>query len=152
MIRVEAAPFDPEAELAAFRAAQAPAGAIASFLGCVRGGGTEALILEHHPVLTAQAIHSFADGARQRFELLGLLIIHRFGRLAPAEPIVLVAAAALHRRPALQAVDYLMDLLKTEAPFWKREALSNEERWIEPHQADYAARDRWTAPIEEKTP
>jgi molybdopterin synthase catalytic subunit len=143
MIRVDDAPFDPELELAGFRLAHRAAGAVASFLGCVRGDGATALVLEHHPVLTRRAIDGFVQEACQRFDLLGVSVIHRYGRMAPGEPIVLVASASAHRRAALDAVDFLMDLLKMETPFWKREETAEGERWIEPRPEDYADRRRW---------
>lgn len=150
-VRLAAEPFDPEAELAAFRRANAGAGAVASFTGCVRGEGIDALVLEHHPTLTHRSIKAFAAEAVARFKLSAALVIHRYGRMHPSEPIVLVATASPHRREALQAVDFLMDLLKTEAPFWKKEEQGDRAVWIEPRTDDYAARDRWAHPLREKT-
>lgn len=151
MVRLEAQAFDPEAELAAFRRNNPQAGAVASFLGCVRGG-VDALVLEHHPSLTSQAIAACAQRAAQRFALEGVLVIHRHGRMAPGEPIVLVACASAHRRAAFEAASYLMDYLKTEAPFWKREERAGARRWIEPRPQDYAARDAWAASTQETSP
>jgi molybdopterin synthase catalytic subunit len=144
MTRVRAAPFDPGVELAAFAARVGGAGAIASFTGLVRGGAeVSALELEHHPVLTEKAIAGIAEDALTRFALVDLVILHRYGMLAPGEPIVFVAAAAAHRRAAFDAVDYVMDRLKTEAPFWKREHGPDGARWIEARAADVEDRARW---------
>jgi molybdopterin synthase catalytic subunit len=144
MIRITGEPFDSGAELARIAASCPDAGAIASFTGIVRGAdGVETLELEHHPRLTAKAVEAIGAAARERFALAGLTIIHRYGRLAPGEPIVFVAAAAAHRRAAFEAVDYLMDRLKTEAPFWKREHGPDGAHWIEPRASDLEDRARW---------
>ena len=147
MIRVQAMPFDPGAELAAFAARSAGAGAIASFTGLVRresdGAAVTGLELDHYPALTEAALASIGEAARTRFGLAGLVIIHRYGALAPGEPIVFVAAAAAHRRAAFDAVDCMMDRLKTEAPFWKRELGPDGARWIEARPADLEDRARW---------
>lgn len=145
--RLMLAPFDPYAELAAFAASRQGAGALASFVGVARAEGASGpvvrLVLEHYPGLTEQSLSDIAAAAAERFPLSGVLVIHRAGEIAPGEPIVLAAAAAAHRRPALEAVDYLMDRLKTEAAFWKREEGPAGGRWVEPTQADRAARARW---------
>jgi molybdopterin synthase catalytic subunit len=143
MIRIQPERFDPAAELAAFIAEVAGAGAIASFVGVVRGENVSSLELDHYPSLTERAIAAIADDARARFGLAGLVIVHRHGALAPGEPIVFVAAAAAHRRAAFQAVDYMMDRLKTEAPFWKREHGPDGPRRIEAREADLEDRARW---------
>jgi molybdopterin synthase catalytic subunit len=145
MIRIDATPFDPAAELAAFIARVPAAGAIASFTGLVRSesGEVSGLELDHYPALTEKAVAAIGDQARSRFRLDGLVIVHRHGALAPGEPIVFVAAAAAHRRAAFDAVDYMMDRLKTEAPFWKREHGPDGPRWIEAREADLEDRARW---------
>jgi molybdopterin synthase catalytic subunit len=147
MIRIQAEPFDPGAELAAFAGRVAGAGAIASFTGLVRaesdGAPVSGLDLEHYPALTEKTIAAIGEDARARFGLAGLLIVHRYGAMAPGEPIVFVAAAASHRRSAFEAVDYMMDRLKTEAPFWKREQGPDGVRWIEARPADVEDRARW---------
>ena len=145
MIRVTAEPIDPAALLAAFSDANADAGAVTSFLGKVRGDGVDALELDHHPTFTAAMIAQIAADARARFAIADCLIVHRVGRLLPGEPIVLVAAASSHRRAAFDAVDYLMDRLKTEAPLWKREVRKDGEEWIEARPSDLADRARWDA-------
>jgi molybdopterin synthase catalytic subunit len=147
VIRVQAEPFDGGGELAGFAARVAGAGAIASFLGLVRGESSgadvSALELEHYPPLTERTVAAIGSDARHRFALIGVVIIHRTGALAPGEPIVFVAAAAPHRRAAFEAVDYMMDRLKTEAPFWKREHGPNGSRWIEASYDDLRDRARW---------
>jgi molybdopterin synthase catalytic subunit len=147
MIRVQAEPFDPAAELAAFIASVTGAGAIASFVGLVRsesaGENVSGLELDHYPALTERAIAAIGEDARARFELAGLVIVHRYGAMAPGQPIVFVAAAAAHRRAAFDAVDYMMDRLKTEAPFWKREHGPDGPRWIEARGTDLRDKARW---------
>lgn len=147
MIRIQTEPFDAAAELAAFIASVPGAGAVASFVGLVRsdsdGREVSGLELDHYPALTQREIDKIADDARARFELAGLVVVHRCGALAPGEPIVLVAAAAAHRRAAFDAVDYVMDRLKTEAPFWKREHGPDGARWIEASDSDVKDRARW---------
>lgn len=147
MISVQAEPFDQAAELARLTASAEGAGAVVSFTGVVRGQGdaVDLLELEHYPGFTDRAIAAIGEEARTRFALAGLTIIHRHGRLAPGEAIVFVAAAAEHRRAAFEAVDYMMDRLKTEAPFWKREHGADGMRWIEARPADVADRARWEA-------
>lgn len=151
MIRVQAEPFDPHAEVAAFQHGRAEAGACASFVGSVRasahGMQVTALELEHYPGFTETQIGAIVDDARARFDVIDLAVIHRYGRMLPGEAIVLVAALSAHRREALQAVDYLMDRLKTDAPFWKKEVrgdgASRTEEWIEPRSRDMTDRARW---------
>ncbi len=135
--------FDPSAALATFTAGETRAGALASFVGLVRGAGVEALILEHFDGFTEAAIAAIETDALGRFDVLDTLVIHRAGEMAPGEAIVLVAALSRHRKQALACVDYLMDRLKTEAPFWKRERRADGEHWIEPRSDDYATRAAW---------
>lgn len=143
-VRLALAPFDPAAELAIFAATHAEAGGIASFLGQVRAGeGVDALELRHFAPLTLPGMESLAHAAQARWALAGLLIVHRSGVMAPGEPIVLVAAAARHRRDAFAAVDYAMDHLKSDSWFWKRERAGGEWRWIEPRAEDHADLARW---------
>jgi len=151
MIRVTTEPFDPHAESAAFAKGRGEAGALATFIGSVRdsahGGEVAALELEAYPGFTEKQIEQLELDARSRFEVIDLLIIHRYGRMAPGEAIVLVAALSKHRREALQVVDYLMDRLKTEAPFWKKELRPNAQgetaEWIEPRTDDRESAKRW---------
>ncbi|HEX8232147.1 MAG TPA: molybdenum cofactor biosynthesis protein MoaE [Caulobacteraceae bacterium] len=144
--RLVLAPFDPYEDLRAFSAGRVEDGAVVSFVGLARGGRSEAieaLVLEHYPGLTERSLAEIAEEGSRRFEISDVLVIHRAGRIAPGEAIVLAAAAAPHRRAALEAVDYLMDRLKTDAAFWKREEGPSGARWIEPSEADRRARRRW---------
>ena len=141
--------LDTGAELAAFAAA-APGdeGALASFAGLCRGAAHDgsalsALVLETYRAVTLRSMEAIVEAARARFAITRALVIHRHGRIAPGEAIVLVACAAVHRRAALQAVDFIMDGLKSRAVFWKREETADGARWIEPTEADYADRARW---------
>ena len=136
--------FDPAGEIAAFSATHAEAGGIASFLGQVRvGEDVEALELQHFAPLTLPAMERLAGDAMARWELDGLLIIHRAGIMLPGDPIVLVAAAARHRRDAFAAAEFAMDHLKSESWFWKREKANGQWRWIEPREQDFADIKRW---------
>ncbi len=143
-VRLLHAPFDPAAELAAFAAACGTAGGIASFLGQVRAGdGVECLELRHYAPLTLPGMQDLARTTKARWPLEGLLILHRTGLMAPLDPIVLVAAAARHRRDALAAIDFAMDHLKSQSWFWKREKRGGAWQWIEPRTQDYADLARW---------
>jgi Molybdopterin converting factor, large subunit len=136
--------FDPASELAAFTATVSEAGGVVSFLGQVRAGdGVEALELQHYEPLTLPAMRDLARMVRGRWDLDGLLIIHRSGVMEPGEPIVLVAAAARHRRDAFAAADFAMDHLKSESWFWKREKVGGEWRWVEPREQDFEDIARW---------
>ena len=147
-VRLAAEPFAAERELAEFTAGLAGEGAVVSFLGIARprtanGERVERLILDHHPRLTLRSLEEIAAAARERFGLASLRIVHRRGAVAPGETIVFVAAAAEHRRAAFEAADYMMDRLKTDAVFWKREDRAGGSHWIEPRPEDYSARERW---------
>jgi molybdopterin synthase catalytic subunit len=145
MIRLTAEPFDPGAALSGFCAGRTESGAVASFIGIARAdaGQTMALELEAYPGFTEVEIARFAEAAAARFALHDVLIVHRHGRIAPGEPIVLVATAASHRREAFEACDYLMDYLKSRAPFWKREHGPDGARWVEPTERDLDDIARW---------
>ncbi|MDE1916469.1 MAG: molybdenum cofactor biosynthesis protein MoaE [Sphingomonadales bacterium] len=144
--------FDPGAALGSFSALP-DAGGIVSFLGQVRGGGgdagsveagsVEALELQHYAPLTLPAMQALAERALSRWVLGGLLVWHRVGVMTPGQPIVLVAAAARHRRDAFEAVDYIMDHLKSDSWFWKRELRDGQWHWIEPRDQDVADHARW---------
>jgi molybdopterin synthase catalytic subunit len=144
-IRLTEAPFDPGVELTAFAAGRTETGAMATFTGIARAeaGATAILELEAYPGFTEAEIGKIADQARGRWALHDLMIIHRVGRIAPGEPIVFVATAAGHRRAAFEACDFLMDYLKSKAPFWKKEHGPDGPRWIEPTAQDHADRERW---------
>jgi molybdopterin synthase catalytic subunit len=140
--------FSSEQELADFVTRLAGEGAVVSFLGIARsrskeGVPVEGLFLDHHPRLTAASLDEIAEAACRRFEVRAH-VVHRCGTIAPGEPIVFVAAASEHRRAAFEAADYLMDRLKTDAVFWKREDAVDGSRWIEPTAEDRATRARWS--------
>jgi molybdopterin synthase catalytic subunit len=145
MIRLTNEPFEPGAELTKFCAGRTESGAVASFVGIARGEGGQAtaLELEAYPGFTDAEIASMADAASARFSLHDVLIIHRYGAIAPGEPIVLVAVAAAHRREAFEACDQLMDYLKSRAPFWKKEHGPAGARWVEPTARDLEDAARW---------
>ena len=151
-VQVQTGTFDAGALLAAFSAGRTDAGAVVSFTGLARsataGAAVSTLELDAYPGFTEPAIEAMEADARARFAVLDLLIVHRHGPITPGEAIVFVAAAAEHRRAAFEAADYLMDRLKTEAPFWKKESGPEGERWIEPRPSDYDDVDRWTTPKE----
>ena len=141
---LSADPIDPAALLSDFTREATGAGAIASFTGLVRGeDGVSELWLDHHPRLTEQVLAEIAEDARLRFEVQSVHVVHRVGSVAAGEPIVFVAAAGRHRRAAFEAVDYMMDRLKTDAPFWKREDREDGARWIEARAEDHVDRARW---------
>lgn len=147
-VRLVTAFFDPARELSAFTAAHPQAGGVASFIGQVRAeageGAVEALELRHYDPLTLPAMVELGQRTHDRWDLEGLLIIHRSGPMTPGEPIVLVAAAARHRRAAFAAADFAMDHLKSESWFWKREKANGQWRWVEPRAEDYEDIARWS--------
>jgi molybdopterin synthase catalytic subunit len=146
-VRIQETDFDVGAELASLQGERTDVGAMASFVGCVRGhtrdDDVSALTLEHYPGMTERAIEAMIVEAEARFRVQGALVIHRVGRLLPGQRIVLVAVAASHRREAFQACEFLMDYLKTQAPFWKKESTPDGERWVDARVADDAALERW---------
>ena len=146
-IRVQADPFDLGQEVDALRAGRLDVGAVASFVGYARdindGSGVTAMTLEHYPGMTEKALATLADEAATRWMLIDATIIHRVGRLLPGDPIVLVAVASRHRGDAFAACEYLMDALKTRAPFWKKEETADGERWVDARASDEAAAARW---------
>lgn len=146
--RLEENALRPERELAILLEQAKGDGAIVSFTGIARpsskaGESVSRLILEHHPKLTLQSLEDIAVEAAGRFEVTNVQVVHRCGEIGAGDPIVFVAVSSLHRRAAFEAADYLMDRLKTEAVFWKREVGEGGEQWIEPTDADYADRERW---------
>jgi molybdopterin synthase catalytic subunit len=149
-IKVQAEPFDAGAEIAALHAGNPAVGAVTSFTGYCRdeGGQLEAMELEHFPGMAEEALMEIAKQADTRWPLIGITIIHRHGRLEPGAPIVLVATASAHRRASFEAADFLMDFLKTKAPFWKKEHPANPEdkaRWVEAKASDDADTERWAS-------
>lgn len=146
--RLEEHSFDSALELAGLMDAAAGDGAVVSFVGIARpsnqsGEAVDRLVLEHHPHLTLRSLEEIAASAADRFDVSHVRVVHRYGKIAPGEQIVFAGAASAHRRAAFEAADYLMDRLKTEAIFWKREESSTGSNWIEPTEADYADRRRW---------
>ena len=148
-IAVQSDPFDLGAEANAFAAgieAKDGAGAIVTFTGVVRdlaGGGLQAMEIEHYPGMTEKAISTIAGEAMARWSLSDALVIHRHGRLAPGEMIMMVATAAPHRVAAFEAAEFLMDYLKSRAPFWKKEISAGSADWVAAKDADEAALGRW---------
>ena len=146
-ISVQTADFDIAAEFAALTAGRTDIGGIGCFVGAVRTnaeGPVAAMTLEHYPAMTVRAVTRIAEEAERRWNLLGCTVIHRVGRLSAGENIVLVLAAAAHRQPALDATAFLIDWLKTKAPFWKQEEFADGvSTWVEAREADDAAAARW---------
>jgi len=144
-VAVQSAPFDPGAEATAFAASVQGAGAIVTFTGLVRddGGRIAAMEIEHYPGMTERAIAAIAEKAAGRWPLSDVLVIHRHGRLVPGEPIMMVATAAPHRGDAFAAAEFLMDWLKSRAPFWKKEIGPGGAEWVAAKDADEDALDRW---------
>jgi molybdopterin synthase catalytic subunit len=146
-IRVQAADFDLNVEVAAIRAGNAKIGAIASFIGLVRdindGSGVNTLTLEHYPGMTEKALEKIVADARARWDVIDCTVIHRVGELKPTDQIVLVIVASGHRGDAFDACEFIMDYLKTEAPFWKKEVTPEGPRWVESRDSDSNAALRW---------
>ena len=146
-VSVQTQDFDLSAEVAALRAGDPGVGAIASFVGTVRdrndGLGVSEMELEHYPGMTERAIEQMIDAALARFDIRAARVIHRVGRLLPREQIVLVAVTSAHRGQAFQACEFLMDYLKTQAPFWKKEMTPEGARWVDARVSDDAALAKW---------
>lgn len=144
-VRVQVEPFDYGAECAAFAAAAAGAGAVVTFLGVVRddGGRLSRMEIEHYPGMTENALAAISADAAARWPLATSLIIHRHGTLLPGEEIMMVATASRHREAAFQAAEFLMDYLKSRAPFWKKEFSADGAEWVAASDADETALDRW---------
>ena len=146
-VRIQAADFDVGAEIAALRRGNPAIGAVASFIGLVRdtnAGGTVAeMSLEHYPGMTERAIEEIVVQAQARWSVLDALVIHRVGTLRPTDQIVLVVVASAHRGDAFAACEFIMDYLKTRAPFWKKEQTGSGARWVEARESDDIAAERW---------
>ncbi|PIE08232.1 MAG: molybdenum cofactor biosynthesis protein MoaE [Rhodobacterales bacterium] len=143
-IRVQSEPFDTGAELDGFGTGAGDVGAVVSFTGLVRGtGGLARMEIEHYPGMTEKAISAFAERAKARWDLADVLVIHRHGSLAPGEPIMMVATASRHRVAAFEAAEFLMDWLKSRAPFWKKEIGADGAVWVAARDEDEAALGRW---------
>jgi molybdopterin synthase catalytic subunit len=146
-VRIQEAAFDPGAELNAFAELTEGAGAVVTFTGIVRSDKADpiaTLTLECYPELAVSQIGDIAAEARRRFGLIEETVIHRYGTLRPGEAIVQVMTLAPHREAAFAGAEFLMDYLKTDAPFWKKEATATGERWVEPREADDKAKTRWS--------
>jgi molybdopterin synthase catalytic subunit len=146
-ISVQQEDFDAGREMAAVRAKNPKVGAVASFIGVVRdvndGAGVATMTLEHYPGMTEKALQGIIDAAKVRWEVLDCTVIHRVGRLEPTDQIVFVAVASGHRGDAFAACEFIMDYLKTQAPFWKKEETRDGARWVEAKDSDDAAAGRW---------
>ena len=140
--------LDPQLELAELTEAARGDGALVTFVGLARaesrdGNAVDAVVLDHHPTMTRQSLEDIAVACAERFDVSHVRVVHRYGTVPAGEPIVFAGASSIHRRAAFEAADYLMDRLKTEAVFWKREVGDEGARWVEPTEADSADRDRW---------
>ena len=149
-VRVQNEDFDLGAEIARLRAGNAKIGAVASFIGLVRdlndGAAVASMTLEHYPGMTERSIEAIIDSAKARWKIYDALVIHRVGRLLPCDQIVLVIVTSAHRGDAFAACEFLMDYLKTRAPFWKKEESPGSARWVDARQSDAAAAARWERP------
>ena len=146
-VTIQSQDFDLGAEVAALRAGNAAVGAVAAFVGTVRdrndGSGVASMELEHYPGMTERAIEAMIDDAVQRFGIDGARVVHRIGLLQPLDQIMMVAVTSAHRGSAFQACEFLMDYLKTQAPFWKKEQTPAGARWVDARVVDDAALQRW---------
>lgn len=145
-VRVQAKPFDIGAEVAAFAKGRSDIGAVVTFTGVVRdtAGDLAEMVIEHYPGMTERALEAIEAEAVVRWNLGESLIIHRYGPMRPGDQIMMVATAAAHRAAAFEAAEFLMDYLKSRAPFWKKEHTSQGESWVAAKDEDEAALDRWT--------
>jgi molybdopterin synthase catalytic subunit len=148
-VRVQAGDFDLGVEIARLRAGDPRIGAVVSFVGTVRdmndGDRVAELELEHYPGMTERSLEDIVDQARARWPLYGALVVHRIGPMKPQEQIVLVAASAAHRGEAFAACEFIMDYLKTDAPFWKKEQTPDGARWVDARSSDDSAKAKWAA-------
>ena len=145
-VRIQSAPFDAGAELNAFAKGRQDLGAIVTFSGVVRDtadGGLRGMVIEHYPGMTERALQKIAQDAAERWSLGDVLVIHRYGPLAAGDIIMMVATAARHRKDAFEAAEYLMDYLKSRAPFWKKEQTTDGSDWVESKEEDEQALTRW---------
>ncbi|MCS7100295.1 MAG: molybdopterin synthase catalytic subunit MoaE [Burkholderiaceae bacterium] len=148
-VRVQREDFDAGAEIARLRAGNPKVGAVAAFIGTARdvndGATIARLTLEHYPGMTERALQDICAQARARWDVIDILVVHRVGEIAPGEQIVLVAVTSAHRGDAFAACEFVMDYLKTEAPFWKKERTERGERWVDARDSDEVRRARWSA-------
>jgi len=147
VVRVQVEDFDAGAELQALRLARPDIGAVVSFVGQVRdindGSSVSAMHLEHYPGMTEKSLETITQQAKQRWDVIDILVIHRIGDLNPSDQIVMVAVSSAHRKEAFMACEFVMDYLKTEAPFWKKEQTTTGARWVEAKTTDNAAKEKW---------
>ena len=147
-VRIQKEDFDVSAEIARLREGNPKVGAVASFVGIVRdlneGDAVASLTLEHYPGMTEKSVEKIVAEARDRWDIYDALVIHRVGLLKPLEQIVLVVVSSAHRGESFKACEFLMDYLKTRAPFWKKEQTPDGERWVDARASDDAAAERWT--------
>jgi len=146
-VRIQTEDFDVSAEIATLRGRNPAVGAVASFVGIVRdvnaGERVSEITLEHYPGMTHRALQDIVDEAKARWDIVDVLVIHRIGALRPTDQIVLVAVAGAHRSAAFEACEFVMDYLKTRAPFWKKEQTPAGSRWVDARSSDDAAAERW---------
>jgi len=146
-VRIQTADFDAGAEIAALRRGNPKVGAVASFIGVCRdandGDSVSKMTLEHYPGMTEKALEKIVDEAKQRWKVMDVLVVHRVGELKPADQIVLVVVTGAHRGEAFAACEFIMDYLKTRAPFWKKEQSGAGPRWVEARESDDVAAERW---------
>ncbi|HEY8119587.1 MAG TPA: molybdopterin synthase catalytic subunit MoaE [Methylophilaceae bacterium] len=146
-VRVQTEDFDAGAEISRMRLSRPDIGAVAAFIGQVRdlnnGDQVSTLTLEHYPGMTEKALESIVEQALQRWDIFDALVVHRVGALKPTDQIVLVVVSSAHRGEAFAACEFIMDYLKTEAPFWKKEQTPAGERWVEARSSDEVAKKRW---------
>ena len=143
-VRIQREDFDVAAEIARLTRGRSDIGAVATFTGICRDDGIKAMTLEHYPAMAESEIARHVEQAEKRWPLLGVTVIHRYGRLTPGENIVLAVTASSHREAAFAAAEFLMDYLKMRAPFWKKEERADSAGWVEARQIDAAAAERWT--------
>ncbi len=147
-IRIQKEPFDIAAIQEEMRTANPAIGAVVTFLGQMRdineGDQVSSMTLEHYPGMTEKALQAIVDEADQRWELMGIRVVHLVGELQPLDPIVWVAVASSHRGEAFQACEFVIDYLKTRAPFWKKESTADGERWVDARHGDSDAEERWS--------
>jgi molybdopterin synthase catalytic subunit len=149
-VRIQTGDFDAGAEIAALRRGNPKVGAVASFIGVCRdandGDSVSKMTLEHYPGMTEKALEKIVDEAKQRWKVMDVLVVHRVGELKPADQIVLVVVTGAHRGEAFAACEFIMDYLKTRAPFWKKEQTIQGSRWVEARSSDDDAAQRWESP------
>lgn len=146
-IKVQSEPFDPDAESRQVRAGNPSVGGVVTFLGLMRdlneGDNVSHMTLEHYPGMTEKALQQIAEEAMQRWDLAAINVVHRVGELLPEDPIVLVAVASRHRGEAFRGCEFVIDYLKSRAPFWKKEQTASGERWVDARDSDQQAEARW---------